>query len=64
MKKVTSADVNQEMYDLYDAYAHNKINRKKFLEKLSVYAVGGITLPSLLSFLMPDYQNKIQVVLT
>lgn len=61
MKKITSDDINQEMYDLYDAYAHNKINRKLFLEKLSVYAVGGITLPSLLSFMLPDYQNKIQV---
>jgi len=61
MKKITPADINQEMYDLYDDYAHNRINRKIFLEKLSVYAVGGITLPSLMSFLLPDYQNKIQV---
>ena len=61
MKKVTSADINQEMYDLYDQYAHNKINRKKFLEKLSVYAVGGLTISSLLSFMLPDYKSKIQV---
>ena len=61
MKKVTAKDINQDMYDLYDAYAHNKIDRKKFLEKLSVYAVGGLTVSSLLSFMLPDYQNKIQV---
>lgn len=61
MKKVTTEDINQEMYDLYDDYAHNKIDRKRFLEKLSIYAVGGLTLPSLLSFMLPNYQDKIQV---
>ena len=44
MKKVTAGDINQEMYDLYDDYVHSKIDRKRFLEKLSVYAVGGLTL--------------------
>ena len=61
MKRITKDDINQEMYDLYDDYAHNKIDRKKFLEKLSVYAVGGLTLSSLMSFMLPDYIKKIQV---
>lgn len=61
MKKITKEDINQEMYDLYDDYAHNKLNRKDFLKRLSVYAVGGLTLPSLLSFMMPNYREKIQV---
>jgi carboxymethylenebutenolidase len=61
MKKITAEDINQEMFDLYDDYAHNKIDRKNFLERLSVYAVGGITLPSLLSFMLPNYKDKIQV---
>ncbi len=61
MKEITAEDINQEMFDLYDDYAHNKIDRKNFLEKLSVYAVGGITLPSLLSFMLPNYKDKIQV---
>lgn len=61
MKKITPEDINQEMYDLYDDYAHNKLNRKDFLKRLSVYAVGGLTLPSLLSFMLPNYKDKIQV---
>jgi carboxymethylenebutenolidase len=61
MKKVTNADINQEMFDLYDAYAHNKIDRKSFIKKLAVYAVGGLTLPSLLSFMLPNYVEKIQI---
>jgi carboxymethylenebutenolidase len=61
MKKITTEDISQEMYDLYDDYVHSKIDRKVFLEKLSVYAVGGITLPSILNLMQPDYQEKIQV---
>lgn len=61
MKRITKEDINQEMFDLYDDYAHSKIDRKKFLEKLSVYAVGGLTLSSLMSFMLPDYMRKIQV---
>lgn len=61
MKKITKEDITQDMYDLYDDYAHNKLDRKDFLRSLSVYAVGGLTLPSLLSFMMPNYKDKIQV---
>ena len=61
MKKVTAEDINQEMYDLYDDYVHSKIDRKKFLEKLSVYAVGGLTLPSILDFMLPNYTDKLQI---
>ena len=61
MKKVTAEDINQEMYDLYDDYVHSKIDRKKFLEKLSVYAVGGLTLPSILGFMLPNYTDNLQI---
>lgn len=58
---MTKADINQEVFDLYDDYAHNKIERRQFMEKLSLYAVGGITIPSLLSFMMPNYIDSILV---
>jgi len=61
MKKITPEDINQEMYGLYDDYAHNKLDRKEFIQRLSVYAVGGLTLPSLLSFMLPNYQDNIKV---
>ncbi len=54
-------DIRQEVFDLYDDYAHNRVNRRDFMEKLSAYAVGGITVTSLMSFLMPDYQTTAQV---
>ncbi len=61
MKKVTAEAISQEMYDLYDEYVHSKIDRKNFLEKLSVYAVGGLTLSSILEFMLPNYTDKLQI---
>ncbi|WP_373518077.1 dienelactone hydrolase family protein [Pricia sp.] len=61
MKKLKKEDIKQEVFDLYDDYAHNRVNRRLFLDKLSTYAVGGITVGSLLSFISPDYVKKIQI---
>jgi len=59
--KIKKEDVKQEVFDLYDDYAHNRLNRRDFMEKLSAYAVGAITVSSLMSFLMPDYKNTTEV---
>lgn len=61
MKNVSKEEVGQEVFDLYDDYAHNRINRRDFIQKLSAYAVGGLTVASLLSFLMPDYVGAVQI---
>jgi carboxymethylenebutenolidase len=61
MKVLKKEDISQEVFDLYDDYAHNKIDRKAFLKKLSLYAVGVITLPALLSFISPNYVDSILV---
>lgn len=61
MNPIKKEDIRQEVFDLYDDYAHNRIDRRQFIDKLSTYAIGGLTVPALLSFMMPDYQHKIQV---
>ncbi|WP_334057054.1 dienelactone hydrolase family protein [Polaribacter sp. P097] len=61
MALLKKEDISQEVFDLYDDYAHNKLTRKQFLEKLSLYAVGAITLPALLSFISPNYIDSILV---
>ncbi|TDO99135.1 dienelactone hydrolase family protein [Flavobacterium sp. 245] len=61
MEKLTKEDISQEVFDLYDDYAHNKIDRRLFIEKLSIFAVGTLTLPSLLSFMTPNYVDSILV---
>lgn len=61
MSEIRKEDVKQEVFDLYDDYAHSRVNRRQFVEKLSLYAVGGLTVPALMSFLMPDYKSNIEV---
>ena len=61
MNQINKEDIKQEVFDLYDDYAHSRINRRSFVEKLSIYAVGGLTVPALMSFLMPNYQDNIQI---
>ncbi|MDI3319373.1 dienelactone hydrolase family protein [Pinibacter soli] len=60
MENIKKEDIKQEVFDLYDDYAHDRINRRDFVQKLSAYAVGGLTVTSLMSFLMPDYKNTLQ----
>jgi carboxymethylenebutenolidase len=57
MKKIKKEDISQEVFDLYDDYAHNKLDRRQFVEKLSLYTVGGLTVSSLLSFMSPNYKD-------
>jgi carboxymethylenebutenolidase len=61
MSSIKKEDIKQEVFDLYDEYAHSRIDRRAFMEKLSVYAVGSLTVPALMSFLMPDYKGNVQI---
>jgi carboxymethylenebutenolidase len=61
MNEIKKEDIKQEVFDLYDDYAHSRINRRDFMQKLSIYAVGGLTVSSLMSFLMPDYKGGVQI---
>ena len=61
MKDLKKEDIKQEVFDLYDDYAHNKLNRRQFAEKLSLYAIGGLTVSSLLSFMSPNYVDSLLV---
>jgi len=61
MSQIRKEDIGQEVFDLYDDYAHDRIDRRNFMQSLSAYAVGGITVASLMSFLMPDYHGAIQI---
>jgi carboxymethylenebutenolidase len=61
MNTIKKEDIKQEVFDLYDDYAHNRVSRREFVQKLSNYAAGSLTVASLMSFLMPDYQGAVQV---
>jgi carboxymethylenebutenolidase len=61
MSQLKKEDIKQEVFDLYDDYAHNRLDRREFGERLATYAVGGITVAALMSFLMPDYKGGIKI---
>lgn len=61
MKEIKKEDISQEVFDLYDYYVHNGIDRREFMNRLKIYAVGGLTVSALTSFLMPKYALAQQV---
>ncbi|MDQ6902781.1 MAG: dienelactone hydrolase family protein [Bacteroidota bacterium] len=61
MSAIKKEDIKQEVFDLYDDYAHNRLSRRDFVQKLSGYAVGGLTVTALMSAMMPDYATTAEV---
>jgi carboxymethylenebutenolidase len=61
MNAIKKEDIKQEVFDLYDDYAHNRLSRRDFVQKLSGYAVGGLTVAALMSAMAPDYETTAQV---
>lgn len=61
MNRQTSADFDQELLNLYDDYAHGRVNRRTFLDRAGKYAVGGMTAVAILEALSPNYAFAQQV---
>lgn len=61
MKKIRKEDLSQEVFDLFDGYVHNDFGRREFLNRVSKYAVGGITAKAILDYLSPKYAIAQQV---
>lgn len=59
--RLTAADFDQELLDLYDYYAHGKISKREFLDRASKWAVGGLTVAAILGTLSPNYALGQQV---
>jgi carboxymethylenebutenolidase len=61
MERKQASDFDQELLDLYDAYAHGRIGRRGFLQGATKFAVGGLTAEALLASLSPNYALAQQV---
>ena len=61
MNSKKASDFDQKLLNLYDSYAHGRIDRREFLSKASKFAVGGLTVASLLNMLSPDYALATQI---
>ncbi|MEZ4699404.1 MAG: dienelactone hydrolase family protein [Rhodothermales bacterium] len=61
MKEIKNEDLDREVFRLFDKYVHGIINRRAFLDQVSVYAVGGLTATAILDYLSPKYAVAQQV---
>ena len=61
MPRLTAKDFAPELLELYDYYAHGKINRREFLERATAFTLG-VSALSVLTALSPDYALAEQVV--
>ncbi len=61
MKKIKNGELGQEVFDLFDHYVHGKISRREFMERVSQYAVGGLTVAAIIDYLSPNYATAQQV---
>ncbi|WP_194774835.1 dienelactone hydrolase family protein [Pararhodonellum marinum] len=55
MEPIRKEDLDQEIFDMYDYYVHGQINRREFVNRLSKYAVGGLTVSAIMAYLLPNY---------
>jgi len=59
--RLTAADFDQDLLDLYDYYAHGKITKREFLDRAGKWAIGGLTAAAILGTLSPNYALAQQV---
>jgi carboxymethylenebutenolidase len=64
MTRLTAKDFDPQLLELYDFYVHGKINRREFLDRAAVFAVGGLAATTLLASLSPNYALAEQVEFT
>lgn len=64
MTRLTAKDFAPELLELYDYYVHGQINRREFLDRAALFALGGLTASALLAALSPNYALAEQVAFT
>ncbi len=61
MERKQPSQFDQQVLNLYDDYAHGRIDRREYIKRLGAFAVGGATVESLLASLTPNYAWAQQV---
>ena len=64
MSRLTAKDFAPELLELYDYYAHGRINRRQFLDRAALFTFAGMNASALLAALSPDYALAEQVAFT
>ncbi|MCA9157590.1 MAG: dienelactone hydrolase family protein, partial [Planctomycetales bacterium] len=61
MNRKQASDFAPEVMELYDDYAHGRLDRREYVKRLGAFAVGGLTVEALMSSLRPNYAWAEQV---
>jgi len=61
MERKTASEFDQELLDLYDDYAHGRMDRRSFMQQASKFAASGLTAAAILQALSPNYVFAAQV---
>ncbi|MEX2138468.1 MAG: dienelactone hydrolase family protein [Pirellulales bacterium] len=61
MERKQSSEFDQQILDLYDDFAHGRVDRREYIKRLGAFAVGGVTVEALLASLTPNYSWAQQV---
>ena len=61
MTPLAAKDLDHGVFELFDRYVHSQISRREFIDRLSAYAVGGLTVASILAYLSPKYASAQQI---
>jgi carboxymethylenebutenolidase len=61
MERKKASDFPQGLLDLFDGYVHGRTSRRRFLQSIEKFAVGGVTAAALFQMLRPNYAWAIQV---
>ena len=64
MVETKTSKVPAGAVELYNIFIHGGMNRRDFLDGLKKFAVAGMTVPSLVEALMPNYAAAQQVAPT
>jgi carboxymethylenebutenolidase len=59
--RLTAKDFDQRILELYDHYAHGKIDKREFLKRAGKYAAAGVTALTIFNSLAPNYALAEQV---
>jgi carboxymethylenebutenolidase len=61
MERKKATEFPQELLDLFDLYQHGDIDRRTFLDRAKVFAIGGMSTATLFEALRPNYAWAQQV---
>jgi carboxymethylenebutenolidase len=61
MERKKASDFDQRALDLYDDYAHGRISRRDFTQRVAAIAAAGLSAEAIIQSLMPNYALAQQV---